>query len=104
MRKEKVIVICGPTGIGKTSLSLMLAEEFLGAIVGADSMQIYQYMDVGTAKPSLQERSRVPHYMMDIIPPDAPFDAAHYTKLARESIIKIREQGWVPVGGGGAGF
>jgi len=104
MRKEKVIVICGPTGIGKTSLSLMMADEFRGAIVGADSMQIYKYMDVGTAKPSPEERSRVPHYMIDIIPPDSLFDAASYAKLAREAILKIREQGWVPFVVGGTGF
>jgi tRNA dimethylallyltransferase len=104
MQKEKVIVICGPTGIGKTDLSLMMAEEFRGAIVGADSMQIYQYMDVGTAKPSLKERSLVPHYMMDIIPPDAPFDAASYAKLARAAILIIRQQGRVPFIVGGTGF
>jgi tRNA dimethylallyltransferase len=104
MRKEKVIVICGPTGIGKTSLSLMLADEFRGAIVGADSMQIYKYMDVGTAKPSPAERSRIRHYMIDIIPPDSPFDAASYAKLAREEILKIQEQGRVPFVVGGTGF
>jgi tRNA dimethylallyltransferase len=104
MRKEKVIVICGPTGIGKTSLSLMMAMEFQGAIVGADSMQIYQYMNIGTAKPSIEERSRFPHYMMDIIPPDTLFDAATYAKLAREAISKIREQGRVPFAVGGTGF
>ena len=104
MRKEKVIVICGPTGIGKTALSLMMAEEFKGEIVGADSMQIYRFMDVGTAKPSLKERSRIPHHMIDIIPPDSPFDAASYAKLAREAILKIREQGRVPFVVGGTGF
>jgi tRNA dimethylallyltransferase len=104
MQKEKVIVICGPTGIGKTSLSLMMAKEFQGAIVGADSMQIYKHMDVGTAKPSPEERSRVPHYMIDIIPPDFPFDAASYAKLARDAILKIREQGRVPFVVGGTGF
>jgi tRNA dimethylallyltransferase len=82
----------------------MMAEEFHGAILGADSMQIYQYMDVGTAKPSPAERSRVPHYMMDIIPPDSPFDAANYAKLAREAILKIRQQGRVPFVVGGTGF
>ncbi|MCU0598318.1 MAG: tRNA (adenosine(37)-N6)-dimethylallyltransferase MiaA [Desulfobacterales bacterium] len=104
MRKEKVVVICGPTGIGKTSLSLTMAGEFHGAIVGADSMQIYQYMDVGTAKPSLEERSRVPHFVMDIIPPDTPFDAAAYARLARESILKIGAQGRIPFIVGGTGF
>ena len=102
--KEKVIVFCGPTGIGKTSLSLMVAGEFNGAIVGADSMQIYKYMDVGTAKPSLAERSLVPHYMIDIIPPDVRFDAADYARQGRKAILLVREQGRVPFVVGGTGF
>ena len=102
--KEKVIVLCGPTGIGKTSLSLTVAGEFNGAIVGADSMQIYKYMDVGTAKPSLAERSLVPHYMIDIIPPDVRFDAADYARQGRRAILLIREQGRVSFVVGGTGF
>lgn len=102
--KPKVIVICGPTGIGKTNLSLMLAQEFRGAIVSADSMQIYKYMDIGTAKATIEERSVVPHYMIDITTPDSQFDAAEFVREARESISKIREQRMVPFVVGGTGF
>ncbi len=102
--KQKVIVICGPTAVGKTALSLKMAEEFKGSIVGADSMQIYQFMNVGTAKPSTEERSRAPHYLMDIILPDAPFDAAQYAKHARDAIAMIQNQGRVPLVVGGTGF
>jgi tRNA dimethylallyltransferase len=102
--KPKVIVICGPTGIGKTSLALYLAEEFNGCIVGADSMQIYKFMDIGTAKPSLQERARVPHYMIDIINPDEPYDAARYSRESRRSVHQIHDVGMIPFIVGGTGF
>jgi len=104
LEKAKIILIGGPTGIGKTSLSLRMAGEFNGAIVGADSMQIYKYMEIGTAKPSLEERDRVLHYMIDIATPDLFFDAASYAKQARESISQISEQGRIPFVVGGTGF
>jgi tRNA dimethylallyltransferase len=102
--KPKVIVICGPTGSGKTSLALNLAEEFNGCIVGADSMQIYKFMDIGTAKPSLKERARAPHYMIDIINPDEPYDAARYGRESRQSANQIHDVGMIPFVVGGTGF
>jgi tRNA dimethylallyltransferase len=102
--KPKVIVICGPTGVGKTSLSLLLAREFNGWIIGADSMQIYKFMNIGTAKPSDEERSRIPHYMIDIVHPDEPYDAARYAREAREAILNICRHGRIPVVVGGTGF
>ncbi len=102
--KTKTIVICGPTGIGKTELSLSLAEYFNGEIVSADSMQIYRYMDIGTAKPSLLQRNRVPHFMIDVADPDEPYDAARYAREAGDCIAAIDGQGKVPFVIGGTGL
>jgi tRNA dimethylallyltransferase len=102
--KQKVIVICGPTGIGKTSLSLSLAQEFNGCIVGADSMQIYRYMDIGTAKPDSEELSVAPHYLIDVADPDKDFDAARYATEGRAAVSEICARGFVPFIVGGTGF
>ena len=102
--KQKLIVICGPTGIGKTELSLSLGELFDGAVVSADSMQIYRYMDIGTAKPDADEMRRVLHYMIDIVDPDQSFDAAMFYKMGRQAIREIYGQGRVPFVVGGTGF
>ncbi|MDP7077360.1 MAG: isopentenyl transferase family protein, partial [Desulfobacterales bacterium] len=77
-KKSKVVVICGPTGIGKTTVSLEIADRFCGEIIGADSMQIYRYMDIGTAKPTRGERARIPHHMIDLINPDESMDVARF--------------------------
>jgi tRNA dimethylallyltransferase len=103
-QKPDIIVICGPTGIGKTTTAIALAEAYNGEIVGADSMQIYREMEIGTAKPTPEEQARVPHHMVDIIPPDAPFDAARYEKLAREAVYDLHKQGKLPIVAGGTGF
>jgi len=102
--KQKLIVICGPTGIGKTELSLSLAEAFNGGIVSSDSMQIYRYMDIGTAKPDAEELGRVPHYMIDIVDPDEPYDAARFYREGRQAIARIQGDGSVPFIVGGTGF
>jgi len=102
--KPKIVVLAGPTGIGKTSLSLEIAERFNGAIVGADSMQVYRYMDIGTAKPDAREQGQAPHYMIDVADPDEPFDAAAYARMARAGIDQILDQGRLPMVVGGTGF
>ena len=99
--KPNVIVICGPTALGKTSVAIELAAVFNGEIISADSMQIYRYMDIGTAKPSVSEQSRVPHHMIDIVDPDQPFDAQKYAKMARERIMELVSQDSVPFVVGG---
>jgi tRNA dimethylallyltransferase len=102
--KPKLIVICGPTGVGKTSLSLSLAKAFNGSIVGADSMQIYRYMDIGTAKPDADELSLAPHYLIDVADPDEDFDAARYAIEGRAAVSEICARGFVPFIVGGTGF
>jgi tRNA dimethylallyltransferase len=104
MTKPGIVVICGPTGIGKTELSLQLAELFGGAVVSADSMQIYRFMDIGTAKPTPAERQRVPHFMIDVADPDASYDAARYAEEARGCIAELHRAGRLPLVVGGTGF
>jgi tRNA dimethylallyltransferase len=103
-RKPKIIVICGATGIGKTSAGIELAEKLDGEIVSADSMQIYRLMDVGTAKPTPAEQVRVVHHMIDIVDPDDDFDAVQFSNRARDSITDIGKRGRVPLIVGGTGL
>ncbi len=102
--KPKIIIICGPTGIGKTSVAIKLAQHFKGHIIGADSMQIYKYMDIGTAKPTAEEQARVTHHMVNIVAPDEPFDAARYAERARHIIAGLCEQNILPFVVGGTGL
>ena len=103
-QKPSIVVICGPTGIGKTAAAITLAEACNGEIVSADSMQIYRLMEIGTAKPTPGEQSRIPHHLIDIITPEIPFDAARYEKMAREVISDLHGQGKLPIIAGGTGF
>jgi tRNA dimethylallyltransferase len=103
-RKPKIIVIAGPTASGKTATGIELAETFGGEIVSADSIQIYRHMDVGSAKPTAEERSRVPHHMIDIRLPDQPYSAGEYMREARQCIERILETGRVPIVVGGTGL
>ena len=102
--KHKLIVICGPTGVGKTALSLEMTRRFSGGVISADSMQIYRYMDIGTAKPTLSERARAPHYMIDIVTPDIDYDAALYCREGRAAAADLYHQGKIPFVVGGTGF
>ncbi|MFW6052275.1 MAG: tRNA (adenosine(37)-N6)-dimethylallyltransferase MiaA [Desulfosalsimonas sp.] len=104
MPRPKVVVICGPTGIGKTRLSLALARKLNGGIVSADSMQIYRYMDIGTAKPDAAERAAAPHYMIDVADPNEPYDAARFAKEARVAIATLEKQNRLPLIIGGTGL
>ena len=102
--KPRIVVICGPTGIGKTTAAIRLAQLFGGQIVGADSMQIYRYMDIGTAKPTAAEQAAVAHHMIDVVAPDAPFDAVRYARMATDCIHRLRADALLPVVAGGTGF
>lgn len=102
--KPKIVIICGPTGIGKTAVAVDLAQHFSGQIIGADSMQVYKYMDIGTAKPTAEEQNRVDHHMIDIVEPDETFDAARYAGLARAKIFALNRQNITPFVVGGTGL
>jgi tRNA dimethylallyltransferase len=102
--KPKVIVICGPTGIGKTSVGIELAEKLGGEIVSADSMQIYRYMDIGTAKPTVEEKRRIPHHMIDIVDPDEDYDVVQFSRQARAIIAELDRRDRIPLVVGGTGF
>ena len=99
-----VVIVTGPTAAGKTELGIRLAERFGGEVINADSMQVYRYMDIGTAKPSLEERARVPHHLFDIVTPDVDYSAGLYAKAARAAIRDIDQRGRVPVLVGGTGL
>ena len=99
-----MLVVCGPTGVGKTAFGIDLARRIRGRIVGADSMQIYRGMDIGTAKPTAEEQAAVVHYMVDIVDPDQPFDAAAYARRADAVVRQLKAEGVVPVVVGGTGL
>ncbi len=101
---KKIIVICGPTGIGKTAFSISLAKAFNGEIIGADSMQIYKYMNIGTAKPNASELKMAPHHLVDFLDPKDPFDAGQYVKFADQAIDDILQKKKMPIVAGGTGL
>ncbi len=101
---NKLVAIIGPTAVGKTRLAIQLALAVNGEIVNADSRQIYRYMDIGTAKPTAEERALVPHHLVDIIEPDAEFSLAEYQRLANDAIQDIQRRGKVPFLVGGSGL
>jgi len=100
----KIVIVCGPTGVGKTAFAIELAKRFGGEIVGADSMQIYRRMDIGTAKPTAEEKAAVPHHMVDIIAPDEPFDAAAYGRWADAIVTQLLADNKVAFVVGGTGL
>lgn len=103
-KEPLVILLLGPTGSGKTALSLTLAERFCGEIVSCDSVAVYRGMDLGSAKPSLAEQARVPHHMIDIAEPDQAFTAGAYSRAARVALKEIAGRGHLPIVTGGTGL
>ena len=101
---ERLVAIVGPTGIGKSRLALHLSSVFSGEIVSADSRQVYRYLDIGTAKPSPEEMSRIPHHLVDIINPDEEFSLAQYQALAFQSIRDVQQRKRLPFLVGGSGL
>ena len=93
VKKPRLIVILGPTAVGKTAASIALARESGGEIVSADSMQVYRLLDIGTAKPTLEEQSLVKHHVIDVVNPDEQFNAATFIKLAERTIGRLNETG-----------
>ncbi len=103
-KKEKVIVICGPTASGKTAISIELAKKINGEIVSCDSMQIYKEMNIGTAKPTQDERQGIKHYLLDFVSPDERYSVADYKKDAKQAIKEILQKGKTPIVVGGTGL
>ena len=104
MSKPKIVAIVGPTASGKSALAIELAKRFDGEIVGADSMQLYRYMDIGTAKPTISEQQSIPHHMIDIINPDEHFSVSHYKNRASKVIEEIHSRGKKVFLAGGSGL
>ncbi|MBQ8343505.1 MAG: tRNA (adenosine(37)-N6)-dimethylallyltransferase MiaA [Clostridia bacterium] len=100
----KVLVICGATASGKTSLSLDCAEKLNGEIISADSMLVYRGLDIGTAKPSVDERRGIPHHMIDVISPKESFSVSDYENMALPIVEELFAQGKTPIICGGTGF
>jgi tRNA dimethylallyltransferase len=99
-----LVVVAGPTASGKTALAVRLAEELGGEIVSCDSVAVYRLMEIGTAKPTLEERARVRHHCLDLYWPDEACTAGDYARYAREAIAGIRERGLIPIVAGGTGL
>ncbi|WP_105616054.1 tRNA (adenosine(37)-N6)-dimethylallyltransferase MiaA [Vallitalea okinawensis] len=104
MKKKPMIIIAGPTAVGKTSTSIQLAKRIGGEIISADSMQVYKAMDIGTAKIKEEEMDGVPHYLLDELNPDDPFSVADFQRLAKQYYDDIISRGKIPIIVGGTGF
>jgi tRNA dimethylallyltransferase len=101
---QKLIVILGPTGVGKTLTAVKVAEALDGEIIGADSRQVYRGMDIATAKPGAEVLARIPHHLLDIVEPDEIFSAGRYRAMAWETILRLYRKGKTPVVVGGTGL
>jgi tRNA dimethylallyltransferase len=99
-----LVAVAGPTGSGKSDLALQIAEKFHGEIINCDSLQVYRYFDIGTAKLPVTERRGIPHHLIDIIDPDELFTAGEFARVARETLAAISARGRLPILAGGTGF
>lgn len=101
---QPMVVVAGPTASGKSALAIALAERFAGEIISCDSVAVYREFELGTAKPSPQDRRRVPHHLIDVVAPDAYFTAGEYARLARQAAREITARGKLPIVCGGTGL
>ena len=102
--KKPIVVLTGPTAVGKTELSIQLAKVIGGEIISADSMQVYKYMDVGSAKITPEEMDGVPHHLVDVLEPTEDFNIVLFQQMAKEAMEKIYDKGRIPILVGGTGF
>lgn len=103
-RKLPMVILTGPTAVGKTSLSIKLAKKIGGEIISADSMQVYRYMDIGSAKITKEEMDGIPHHLIDVLLPEEEFHVYSFQKMAKECLQGIYERGHIPIVAGGTGF
>ena len=103
-KKKPMIILTGPTAVGKTDLSIQLAKAMNGEIISADSMQVYRHMDIGSAKVTPEEMDGVSHHLIDVLEPEEEFNVVVFQKLAKEALTGIYERGHIPIIVGGTGF
>ena len=104
MEKKPLIVLTGPTAVGKTSLSILLAKAVNGEIISADSMQVYKEMDIGSAKIRPEEMCGIPHHLIDVLDPKEDFNVFTFQTMAKQALEEIYAKGKVPIIVGGTGF
>lgn len=103
-QKQRLIIVTGPTAVGKTALSVALAKRLCGEIISADSMQVYRHMDIGSAKITPEEMEGIPHYLIDVLEPDQEFNVVVFQELAKQAAAEIYSRGHIPIVAGGTGF
>ena len=103
-KKRPLLILTGPTAVGKTELSIALAKKINGAVISADSMQVYRGMDIGSAKVTPEEMQGVPHYLIDVLAPEDEFHVVRFQEMAKEAMEKIYANNHIPVVVGGTGF
>lgn len=102
--KQPLIILTGPTAVGKTALSIELAKAISGEIISADSMQVYRHMDIGSAKVTAEEMQGVRHHLIDVLEPEEEFNVTRFQSMAKEAMKEIYERGHIPIIAGGTGF
>ena len=102
--KKPLVILTGPTAVGKTELSIKLAKAINGEIISADSIQVYKHFDIGSAKVTKEEMDGVKHYLIDVLEPDEEFNIYVFKKLAMEAMDEIYAKGKIPIIAGGTGF
>ena len=104
MAKKPLVILAGPTAVGKTKASVLLAKKIGGEIISADSMQVYRHMDIGSAKIRPEEMSGVPHHLIDVLDPEEDFNVVRFQQMARQALAEIWSRGRIPMVVGGTGF
>ena len=101
---KPLVILAGPTAVGKTALSIKLAKKINGAVISADSMQVYKHMDIGSAKVMPEEMRGIPHYLIDVLEPSEEFNIVRFQQMAKEALQQIYTAGQIPIIAGGTGF
>ena len=101
---KPLVILAGPTAVGKTALSIKLAKKINGAVISADPMQVYKHMDIGSAKVMPEEMKGIPHYLIDVLEPSEEFNIVRFQQMAKEALQQIYAAGQIPIIAGGTGF